>query len=264
MPWNLLLLPLAGGYVFNAKFNRLRYFSMRVDGYRILFNSAVTGAVLLCIASLVVVLVQHTTFGEWLEGWRLVFAPFDYSGRAFLAFLLGSTGWWLLNLIPKWSEDRQSDYVIDQKRDALEILLRRAIGERRLILMTMANGKVYVAKVTQLFNPAFPLEYIVMLPVRSGYRAADDKQVTFTQSYETVLAELQKGAEEKREQVRKALPGLTDDQVAETVEKGLQVREFELVIPKSQIQSVCFFDKQIFDDHFSSQRTHTSPASVQT
>lgn len=45
MPFNLLLLPLLGGFIFFSKWNRSRYYGLRSDGYRLILYSAITGAV---------------------------------------------------------------------------------------------------------------------------------------------------------------------------------------------------------------------------
>lgn len=49
MPFNVLLLPLLGGYVFLTRWNRTRFSTRRYSGERLIFHSAIAGVALLCI-----------------------------------------------------------------------------------------------------------------------------------------------------------------------------------------------------------------------
>lgn len=54
MPFNVLLLPLLGGYIFITKWNRTRFNTKRYSGERLIFHAPVAG-VLFLAASLTVV-----------------------------------------------------------------------------------------------------------------------------------------------------------------------------------------------------------------
>ena len=54
MPYNLLLLPLLGGYLFIIKSNYTRYAAARESGQRLLIHSAIAGVLLLAFSRLVV------------------------------------------------------------------------------------------------------------------------------------------------------------------------------------------------------------------
>lgn len=49
MPFNVLLLPLLGGYLFLTHFNRTRFATKRYSGERLIFHSAIAGVALLCL-----------------------------------------------------------------------------------------------------------------------------------------------------------------------------------------------------------------------
>ena len=226
MPFNLLLLPLIGGYLFVTQWYRTRYYALRADGQRLLLNSACAGAVFLFAATLLVGYCESSHWGRAINlAWHRT-VPFEYSGRAVLAFLLGAAGWWPLNRI--WVRDAEIQRVILEKGDALEGLLRRAVGENRLVALTVKSGKVYIGWITGLFNPAFPLEHIKLVPAFSGYRREPDKHLIFTNFYLPIYEKL------RAEQQTQPLPNA----------------EFELVLPRTEIQSANLFDLKIYEQHF--------------
>jgi len=51
MPFNLLLLPLLGGYIFARKYYRSRYSALRSENYRLLFLAAQYGLVFSVVAA---------------------------------------------------------------------------------------------------------------------------------------------------------------------------------------------------------------------
>src|SRR5260370_35147233 len=108
MPFNLLLLPLLGGLFFVRRCTRTRYYALLSEGYFLLFYCAVAGAVFLvivailttsiiplldflsrygCVPSASVSLCQNI---DYL--WHVV-SPFEHSGKAVLAGLIGAFAW---------------------------------------------------------------------------------------------------------------------------------------------------------------------------
>lgn len=298
MPYNLLLLPLVGGYIFITRTYWFRFFTQRADGYRILLNAALAGIVLMVLASGLVELglllagtwSKAQPLIEWIGQVTHAIAPFPFSGRAGLAFALGVLGWKPINALGGWchrreakrlsesknvwklthwigqlSEVVQARRVIYDKADALEMMLNDALEQRRLILVTTANGKVYMGMLVSNFNPAFPLEDIAMLPLRSGYRHETEKRTIFTTYYDTVIAETRQQMEAARAKIREELPNLSDERIAEIIEqhpdKYGREQLFQMVIPRSEIQSVCYFDPGIYDDHFNKPRV-VEPAAL--
>lgn len=253
MPFNVLLLPLIGGYLFITLWQRTRYAVLRADGQRLLLNSACAGAFFLSLATLLVVYGEQTDWGvEINRVWHRT-VPFQYSGRTFLAFLLGTFGWWPLNRI--WSKDAEIQRVILEKGDALEVLLRRAVGEKRWVALTVKSGKVYVGLVTMIFNPAFPLEHIKLVPMLSGYRREPDKHLIFTNFYLQIYDKLRAATEaELLRQLQRAHPQLSGAElqraVAEQIDRQMPSAEFELVIPRGEIQAANLFDLKIYEQHF--------------
>ena len=57
MPYNLLLLPLLGGFLFFHLTHFFRFAAQRLDGYRLLFQSAIAGTFLSILARLIVLAI---------------------------------------------------------------------------------------------------------------------------------------------------------------------------------------------------------------
>jgi hypothetical protein len=63
MPYNLLLLPLIGGFLFVHLTHFFRFGAQRLDGYRLLFQSAIAGICLSAAARLIDLLIDLTPLG---------------------------------------------------------------------------------------------------------------------------------------------------------------------------------------------------------
>lgn len=205
MPYNLLLLPLLGGYIFAEFCYRFRYYTRRADKERLLFRSAIFASFFLFVAYALRYLVY--TYIPWLpEHWNPVF-PFEYSGTALTAFLLGATGWMPANfLFARWfNADHQIQRVIANDGDPFESLLYSAFLAQDTVGITLINEKVYIGFITAPLNPALPMKSVGILPTQSGYRDETDKRYIFTTYYEPVYEKIVKAADRKEEQLQRFL-----------------------------------------------------------
>lgn len=148
MPFNVLLLPLLGGYVFIGNWNRTRFRTKRDTGERLLFHAGLAGVVLLVVAFVIVHLLAAVVpeLGEvWVSK-----VPFPYAGTSLLALILGAD---------------------------------RAISENRQVSVTLKGGKVYVGFVLENFDPAYDRKYVSILPIASGYRDPAEHRLVLTTTY---------------------------------------------------------------------------------
>jgi hypothetical protein len=203
MPFNLLLLPLLGGYIFARQYYRSRYSALRSENYKLLFFTAQYGLLFLAIAAIVRAvwtLLRHFIPSLIIvnNAWHFVF-PFDYSGTAVLAFLLGATSWKLVNR--RLSSHEELDKAIRRKGDPLEVLLKDALRDNLPILLTIKSGKVYVGTISTNFNPSNDVQSIKIVPILSGYRDPKDQTVTFTTDYYSALTEIHEQQPIGRDQV---------------------------------------------------------------
>jgi len=221
VPFNVLLLPLLGGYLFVSQLDSLRYRVSRHTGQRLLLDSSVAGVVLLIVARILTGISEALSSGAervWQE-----IAPFDYSGTAFVALLLGFVSPWVLNQFMNTTE--QGILAMEKEGNYLEVLLSRALRDKKQVSITLSNGKVYIGFVAATFDPAKERKYITLIPTISGYREAETHRFVPTMNYAAVLE-------------------VVDD---DSPELGhLQRDDFQIVLPISEIQSTNVFDREAF------------------
>lgn len=220
MPFNVLLLPLLGGYIFITQWNRTRFRTKRDTGERLLFHAGLAGVVFLVVAFLAVHLIAAVSpalHGAWTRH-----VPFPYAGTSLVALLLGALGWWPANLLSP--RDKEARRVLREWGDHLEILFDRALTENRQISVTLKGGKVYIGFVLENFDPSYERKYITILPIASGYRDAEDQAVILTTSYGEVYVRI--------------MNHRTD----------LNLDDFRIVIPVAEVQSANLFDWDAFDE----------------
>jgi len=214
VPFNVLLLPLLGGYIFITQWNRTRFRTKRDTGERLLFHAGLAGVVLLVAAFVIVHLITWLNPGLHDAWTREV--PFPYAGTSLLALLLGLIGWWPANLF--FPREKEARRVLREWGDHLEILFDRALTENRQISVTLKGGKVYIGFVLENFDPSYDRKYITILPMASGYRDADDHGVVLTTFYGDVYVRI--------------MDARTD----------LEPEDFRVVIPVAEVQSANLFD----------------------
>lgn len=216
MPYNILLLPLLGGFLFVTFWDRTRWHADRAEKERLLIYAALAGLVFLGIAyflrSLVPVFppIGLCSFGHcWtfsLGTWWDKNIGFLHSGVASVAFVIGAAGWWPLNRIgdawySAWADKNQRGgkrrefvRVIDNYGGPLEQLLLRSMDEETAVMLTLKGGKVYIGRLRAGFVPGKDTA-IHLLPSRSGFR--DSKQrLDLTTNYRDVYIKIQ--ASEKK------------------------------------------------------------------
>jgi hypothetical protein len=224
MPFNVLLLPLLGGYVFLRQWNRTRFSSRRYSGERLLLHAALAGILFLAAAFLITRLLIWSVPGVGLWWRRMV--PFPYSGSAVLAFLLGAGLWWPLNAVFRRSAEDAADQVIEETGDYLETLLVRAIRRTKPVSVTLKSGKTYIGFVVTNFNPSFDRRFISLLPLQSGYRNEQHELVIntdYARVYEWITQQ-----------------GRSETELDELM------KDFIIVLPVGEIQSVNLFDRDAY------------------
>ena len=187
MPYNLLLLPLLGGFLFFHITHYFRFGAQRLDGYRLLLQAAVAGTCLAVISRSFIELLELTPFGAIAaRGWSR-FSPFPFSASSALALALGPLLALFWNLFE--SKEQAKDVEIRRHGNALTKLLHRAQKESELISVTLDNRKWYVGWVAESPNLDPQELYFQLLPFLSGYRDKDNLRTFRTVSYESALEE---------------------------------------------------------------------------
>jgi len=128
-------------------------------------------------------LVWCTTAIDADEYWS-EFSPYENSGTAFLACMLGALTWVVLNLVYPYQVASARLYK-NLQTNSLEHLFYRSALDEDLLQLTLKDGKVYVGYIASVpQDPAAPDAYVRVLPTKSGYRDSNTKKVTFTTFYE--------------------------------------------------------------------------------
>jgi hypothetical protein len=219
LPYNVLLLPLLGGYFFLICWNCTKFNTSRQSGHKLIFHAAAAGLLFLGIAFGVVAFI----ISRWphCAVWWQSIVPFPYLGTSLLACVLGMALPWPLNFIPFFRKEESAQRAIERANDHLEILLARACRETKAVSITLKSRKVYIGLVTRTHDPTYDRKYIQLLPIKSGFRDSVTQAMTLTVDYSVAFAKI-----------------IQEDA---TVAAG-GIRDFEIVIPVSEIQSVNLFD----------------------
>jgi len=185
MPYNLLLLPLLGGFLFFFTAHLFRFGAQRLEGYKLLLQSAIAGVVLSFFARLIVLAIAPTVWGQALRQYWFAFSPFAFSATSVLAMILGPIAALILNLfIPidkaKGMEVRRNGYP-------LAWLLYEAAKHHFLLSVTLDNRKWYVGWIIESPSLLPEERYFRMLPYMSGYRDSNTLETFRTVFYEDVL-----------------------------------------------------------------------------
>lgn len=219
MPYNLLLLPLLGGFLFIHIAHYFRFGAQRLDGYRLLLQSAIAGTCLAGIARIIVELIDIAAWGRsGLKIWH-VFFPFDYSFESSLSLVLGPVIAGLVNLFIGTEEAMTRE--IKKHGNALIRLLHRAAEESLLISVTLDNRKWYVGWVTESPNLDPQELYFRLLPFTSGYRDKDTLETLRTVSYQNVLED-----------------------------ESLDPDRFFITLPLKDIKTANLFDPDVYNQYF--------------
>lgn len=134
--------------------------------------------------------------------------------------------------------------------------------ERRQILVSVKNGKVYVGTLRLVLNPAFPITSIGILLRNSGHREKNTQRVKIDIDYFQALIQrrLEKALTEN--------PNMSDNELIKHVYSGIReefeerAKNYQIIIPLTEMQSVNFIDEDVhndYDRHFAS----TTAATVQ-
>lgn len=279
MPYNLLLLPLLGGFLFLRWWNPTRYHALRAEKERLLILAAIPGLVSLILAFAIVSASGHLfPCASWpnvpcFPAWWAANVPFEFAGTSLLAFTLGATLWFPLN----WacSRDKAIDRMIEEDKIPLELVLKTAQDNGNTVAVTMSNSKVYVGYVLHFINPALPTQFIQILPTKSGYRDATDKTYHFKNFYTEALDQIDRDFEARLKEYERIeaemdaineefgdklddtnkrryeeLEGQLAAKAAVLEEIALEADAFGIVLPVSQIMSLNIFSEYIYQKYF--------------
>jgi hypothetical protein len=233
MPYNLLLLPLLGGFLFLHLTHFFRFEAQRLDGYRLLLYSALYGTLLDVLARIVVVVLGPTPIGSWAGPLWYRFAPFPFAETSALALALGPILALLINLFIH--AERSKDIEIRRHGNSLTKLLHRAERDTLPISVTLTSLKWYVGYVTESPNLSPAETYFRILPLVSGYRDRETLETYRKVFYRDVLEDAQ-------------------------VDKN----DLVITLPLADVRLASLFDEDVYDEYFADEPSDNSPSEGST
>lgn len=187
MPWNLLILPLVGGYYIISRFNGYKFFQQRLDRQRLIFDSILCGIIILGITIIIRYIFElfASDFIQLLYQYLPLKIP--YIGTTIFSFIFSIVFTEIGNLTFCSDRKKQIEKSIKKVGNEFETLLRSSFKDSKLLEFTLDTDKVYIAWVKELPIPTVS-NYIRVVPVFSGYRDTT-KQLKFTTNYLSVYSE---------------------------------------------------------------------------
>lgn len=225
--FDLLLLPLLGGYIFLITFTLTKFYHQRIERQRLIFNSLILAFFVSIIGLLFdEYVLKSTCLINYREAMGKLLS-IEYSGlnQSILIFLISYPLAKLLNLIT--SNRFMLNYVVNKWGDEYEKLfwssLQSKNDEDKLLMITTKSNKVYVGYVNRISEP-INNSHITVIPNFSGYRDKETQEFKFTTDYISVLQHFINNDEEE----------LIDEKMG-------------ILIPKSEIVLVSKFDYNVFN-----------------
>lgn len=218
MNLGLLLLPVLGGYLFLTGAYFKRYDTIRDSGYRLFFRSAAAGLVLAMAAHFLLVFLDRW-FPSIRECWK-PHLPSEYDDTAILSLVLGFMLPFLINLFH--DREKMVKRAAEKKGSFIELLISDSRTRRKPIEVSLRNGKFYIGFVNSFSVESGVIRRdesdVALIPILSGYRDNDTKELRITTDYAPVIQEW-----------------LRENQ------SGSSGRDFRVVLPISEIISARIF-----------------------
>ena len=224
--FDLLLLPLLGGYIFLTTFFLTKFYHQRIERQRLIFNSSIIAVIL----SIIVLSIDHFILKVFFLNFREDLGkinPVNYDGlnESLLVFLSSFPLAKLFNLIlPK---KKAFAFVVDKWGNDFEKLfwtsLKSKDDEDKLLMITTKSNKVYVGYVNKISEP-IDNSHITIIPNFSGYRSKETQELRVTTDYLNVL-----------------------EYYIERGEAKLIDKKMGIIIPLSEIVMISKFISEIFD-----------------
>lgn len=234
MPWNVLLFPLIGGYLFVNRANLFRYRSRRCEGERLLLECAFYGTLSLILARLLVVGSHSWEIDGWNVGvhahaWLHHFVPdgdAPYLGTGLSALVVAFVGSLVVNLV-FWmiGEEKLKRLVLNwYSDDGLMLRFHDSMYEGYPLSITLTNRKVYIGWMLEPPSESPHDRFFTLMLLLSGYREEETLRLVQTVNY----------ADRTR---------LADDGTEESL-------VFTIMLKIDDVVSVNPFDQEIYEEQF--------------
>ena len=210
-----MLVPVLAGYWFLSRTHVFkRAYTDDKSNYELFFASAIFGGVFLMLAWPVASALGHMASWNACLSWIPVkwseFVPFSHSGAVAITTGIAIASSAITNAIIPDKEAAARWALENESR--VGWILRESLERRRLVEMSLTNGKSYVGFVLEE-DPRGWEQDVALLPVLSGYRNERTKRLVLTKNYAVAG--------------RRAL------------------RNYAVVVPVKEVVSICRFDVSV-------------------
>lgn len=236
---DLIILPALAGYIFLYTFNLTKFYNIRVDRQRLIFNSLICTVILTFLAFLIDHFFLKSTFSiccmkpisfyrqqfstliDEIIGKKNIIFGFKHS---ILVFLISFPLAKILNIF--YGRKYAFDYTIRKWGSQLDRLfwfsLTQKKDEDKLLMITTKSNKVYIGYVNKISEPLGE-SHIRIIPNYSGYRNKENLTIDITTKYTDVIKDYVENGRRKE----------IDEKLG-------------IILPISEILIVSKFDSDIF------------------
>ena len=220
MGLGLLLIPSLAGYWFLQNFNGTRYETYRVSGYHLLFRSAIVGS-LLAVPAHIITLFLNRLIPQLRCAWY-AHLPVDYVDTAAMILVLAVALPPLINLF--YSREKGAKRAAQKYGDLIELVIADAFERQKPVELSLKSGKSYIGLVLQSNITKRGASDVTLVPLASGYRSDETKELHITTNYAPVIDEWLGG------------DSLSDD----------DLQDFSITLPRSEVCSARPFDPELY------------------
>lgn len=237
-----VLIVLVTGFIFTRLYLPARLRQQRSEGWDSYFHIAAWGAFFLATSLVILTVVAVSNIGLSLTT-KLIAShtePLILVTLSLSAVLAVSTALLVNATLFRKGSDRYYQQIANViVNDHIEALLMESCIDQRPILITLANNKIYIGISHDTFScitSEMKSNSIAILPLRSGYRSVKRKKLKVINDYNKHYGKMNRT-------------------------EGFDVDDFRVVIPKSEITSISFYDSDS-SEHIESECSYTPPNQV--
>ena len=170
---------------------------------------------------LILVAISIDAIVPQLRSFWYPFLPVDYVDTAILSVLFAAIIPPVINRFH--SEESAAKGTAENYGDLIEMMIARAFEQRKLIELSLKNRKSYIGMVRQRSITKRGQSNVTLVPVASGYRSEDTLELHITTDYAPII-----------------------DKMIENDPDPEILRDFNVVIPRSEVSSVRIFDPEAY------------------